>query len=133
MLPYVYEYRLFKPLPYGFQRQKSPTGCRKLRYLPPFQPSQSYQPTVQGDAWIIRLSISLLVVGIFILTMWITKRLFPLVILYCTDRRNFRNMNIMEKIRQKYTGFISQASNVKNILRQYGFPDKERVFQVGYL
>ena len=40
-------------------------------------------------------------------------------------------MNIMEKIRQKYTGFILQASNVKNILRQYGFPDKERVFQVG--
>jgi AraC family transcriptional regulator of arabinose operon len=27
-----------------------------------------------------------------------------------TDRRNFRNMNIMEKIRQKYTGFILQAT-----------------------
>ena len=26
------------------------------------------------------------------------------------DRRNFRNMNIMEKIRQKYTGFILQAT-----------------------
>ena len=34
----------------------------------------------------------------------------PPVILYCTDRRNFRNMNIMEKIRQKYTGFILQAT-----------------------
>ena len=40
----------------------------------------------------------------------ITKRLSPPVILYCTDRRNFRNMNIMEKIRQKYTGFILQAT-----------------------
>ena len=40
-------------------------------------------------------------------------------------------MNIMEKIRQKYTGFIFTGNNVKNILRQYGFLDKERVFQVG--
>ena len=54
----------------------------------------TYRPR---DAWIIRLSISLLVVGIFILIIWITKRLSPPVILYCTDRRNFRNMNIMER------------------------------------
>ena len=33
MLPYVYEYWLSEPLPYGFQRQKSPTDCRKLWYL----------------------------------------------------------------------------------------------------
>ena len=30
--------------------------------------------------------------------------------LYCTDRKNFRNMNITEKIRQKYTGFTSQEA-----------------------
>lgn len=39
-------------------------------------------------------------------------------------------MNIMGKIRPKYTGFIYRQQ-CKNILRQYGFPDKERVFQVG--
>ena len=55
-----------------------------------FPAIQNYQPTVQGDAWIIRSSISPEVY-------WI-----------------------------HFTG-----SNVKNILRQYGFPDKERVFQVG--
>ena len=44
--------------------------------------------------------------------------------------KNSKNMNITEKIRQKYTGFISRKQ-CKNILRQYGFPDKERVFQVG--
>ena len=38
------------------------------------------------------------------------ETIVPPVILYCTDRRNFRNMNIMEKIRQKYTGFILQAT-----------------------
>ena len=40
----------------------------------------------------------------------VDKRLSPPVILYCTDRRNFRNMNIMGKIRPKYTGFILQAA-----------------------
>ena len=40
-------------------------------------------------------------------------------------------MNIMGKIRQKYYWVHFTGSNVKNILRQYGFPDKERVFQVG--
>lgn len=65
--------------------------------------------TTAKYAWFF-ISYTLLVVGIFILTMWITKRLSPPVILYCTDRRNFRNMNIMEKIRQKYTGFILQAT-----------------------
>ena len=38
------------------------------------------------------------------------ETIVPAGILYCTDRRNFRNMNIMEKIRQKYTGFILQAT-----------------------
>ena len=79
------------------------------------------RPLVVGSCGIYRLSRHpklptyrprgrLLVVDIFILTIWITKRLSPPVILYCTDRRNFRNMNIMEKIRQKYTGFILQAT-----------------------
>lgn len=67
----------------------------------------TYRPRGRLDYQIIYI---MLVVGIFILTMWITKRLSPPVILYCTDRRNFRNMNIMEKIRQKYTGFILQAT-----------------------
>ena len=52
------------------------------------------RPLVVGSCGIYRLS----------------RRLAPPVILYCTDRRNFRNMNIMEKIRQKYTGFILQAT-----------------------
>ena len=40
----------------------------------------------------------------------IMKRLFQPATLYCTDRKNFRNMNITEKIRQKYTGFTSQEA-----------------------
>ena len=67
----------------------------------------TYRPRGRLDYQIIYITAGC---GIFILTMWITKRLSPPVILYCTDRRNFRNMNIMEKIRQKYTGFILQAT-----------------------
>ena len=38
------------------------------------------------------------------------ERLFQPATLYCTDRKNSKNMNITEKIRQKYTGFTSQEA-----------------------
>ncbi len=89
-----------------------------------------FQPTVQGDAWIIRLSISLLVVGIFILTMWITKRLSPPVIVLYRPKELQKYEYYGEDKTEVYWIHFT-GSNVKNILRQYGFPDKERVFQVG--
>ena len=38
------------------------------------------------------------------------ETIVPPATLYCTDRKNSKNMNITEKIRQKYTGFTSQEA-----------------------
>lgn len=39
-------------------------------------------------------------------------------------------MSITEKTKQKFTVHFT-GSNVKNILKRYGFPDNQRVFHVG--
>lgn len=49
-----------KPISYGF-KTKVAHCLQEVAVLTAFPAIQSYQPTVQGDAWIIRLSISLLV------------------------------------------------------------------------
>ena len=96
-----------------------------------FPAIQNYQPTVQGDAWIIRSSISLPVVDIFILDNVDNETIVPAgkIVLYRPKELQKYEYYGEDKTEVYWIHFT--GSNVKNILRQYGFPDKERVFQVG--
>ena len=130
MLPYVYEYWLSEPLPYGFQRQKSPTDCRKLWYLSPSSHPKlpTYRPRGRLDYQIIYITAGC---GHFHFDNVDDETIVPAgnIVLYRPKELQKYEYYGEDKTEVYWIHFT--GSNVKNILRQYGFSDKERVFQVG--
>ena len=95
-----------------------------------FPAIQNYQPTVQGDAWIIRLSISA-GCGHFHFNNVDNETIVPAGNIVLYRPKELQKYEYYGKDKTEVYWIHFTGSNVKNILRQYGFPDKERVFQVG--
>lgn len=90
----------------------------------------NFRPTVQGVVWIIRLYITA-GCGHFHFDNVNNETIVPAgnIVLYRPKELQKYEYYGEDKTEVYWIHFT--GSNVKNILRQYGFPDKERVFQVG--
>ena len=100
-------------------------GTYRLSSLP------KLPPTVREDVWIIRLYISLLVVDISILIMWINETIVPAGNFVLYRPKELQKYEYYGEDKTEVYWIHFTGSDVKNILRQYGFSDKERIFQVG--
>ncbi len=107
------------------------TRCWQLWLLPLINISETANVSATRPSG---LSVSFILLqerDTFILILQKMKRLSRPAISCCFDRRNFKSNEYYGKDKTEVYWIHFTGSNIKNLLRRYGFADKKRIFPVG--
>lgn len=128
--PYVYQYRLLKSFPSGFQGQKPPARRRKLRHLSSERRSEdaTYRPKGRLDYQIIYIASGL---GHFHFDNPENETIVPAGNMVLFRPKELQKYEYYGEDKTEVYWIHFTGSDVKNILRSYGLQDNQRVFPVG--